>query len=229
MVCNYEVVYRNKKTGKIVEWEELSSKDREALSGEFTKLFNTTLNIFLQKNLSKGALKLAVYIWGVMVYCNRYYYDRSKAAKMLNIQPTNISGALIELVNNDFCVPAPEEKSNVYIVNPNIAFKGTENDRAITQQYYWKLKCQMNQPPQKTAVKPVVAQFNNASIERQTLVQYLLTNSDSKNCVYKQVNDIVQDTGISKPSVIKFLKFMEEQKVITRPQRGLIKIIGELN
>lgn len=228
MTCDYEVVYRNKKTGKILEWEELSPKDHESLSGEFAKLFNAIINTFFQMNLSKGALKLAVYMWVAMVYCNRYYYDRSKAAKVLNTQPTNVSEALTELVNNDFCVPAPEEKANVYIVNPDIAFKGTEEDRTITRKYYQKLKFQMDQPVQKISIKPEVAQFIGLSDERQTLVQYLLTNSDDKDCVYKQVNEIVQNTGISKPSVIRFLKFMEEQKIITRPRRGLIKIIGEL-
>lgn len=228
MTCDYEVVYRNKKTGKILEWEELSLKDQELLSGEFAKLFNAIINTFFQINLSKGALKLAVYMWVAMVYCNRYYCDRSKAAKVLNIQSSHISEALTELVNNDFCVPALDEKANVYIVNPDIAFKGTEEDRAITRKYYQKLKFQMSQPSQKTCVKPAVTQFINASDERQKLVHYLQTNSDDKDCVYKQVNEIVQGTGISKPSVIRFLKFMEEQKIINRPRRGLIKIIGEL-
>lgn len=227
MVCDYEIVYRNKKTGKIMEWGELSSDERESLSGEFAKLFNAIINTFFKMDLSKGALKLAVYIWVAMIYCNRYYCDRTKTAKTLNMQLSHISEALKELINNDFCVPAPEEKANLYIVNPDIAFKGTEEDRVITRKYYQKLKYHMEQPSQKVAIKSAVAQFIGLSDERQKLVQYLQKNSDNKKCVYKQVNEIVQDTNISKPLVIKFLKFMEEQKVITRPRRGLIKITGE--
>lgn len=228
MTRKIRVAYIDAETNQEIQWEDMTSDERASLSGEFAKLFNAIINTFFQMDLSKGALKLAVYMWVAMVYCNRYYYDRPKAAKVLNIQPTNISESLRELVDNNFCVPALDEKANVYIINPDIAFKGTEEDRAITQRYYWKLKCQMSQPSQKTRVKPAVAQFINASEERQKLVHYLQANSDDKDCVYKQVNEIVQNTGISKPSVIRFLKFMEEQKIINRPRRGLIKIIGEL-
>lgn len=228
MTRKIRLAYIDVETNQEIQWEDMTPDERASLSGEFAKLFNAIINTFFSMDLSKGALKLAVYMWVAMVYCNRYYYDRPKAAKVLGIQPSHVSEALTELVDNDFCVLAPNEKSNVYIVNPDIAFKGTENDRAITQRYYWKLKCQMSQPSQKTRVKPAVTQFIRASDERQTLSQYLQMNSDGKGCVYKQVNEIVQDTGISKPSVIRFLKFMEEQKIINRPRRGLIKIIGEL-
>lgn len=74
-----------------------------------------------------------------------------------------------------------------------------------------------------------VIEFIELSEQRQTLVQYLQRNSDGKNCVYKQVKEIVQDTNISKPSVIKFLKFMEECQIISRPRRGLIKILKQFN
>lgn len=228
MTRKIRLAYIDVETNQEIQWEDMTREEHESLLGEFAKLFNAIINTFFQINLSKGALKLAVYMWVAMVYCNRYYCDRPKAAKVLNIQSSHISEALTELVNNDFCVPAPEEKANVYIVNPDIAFKGTEEDRAITRKYYQKLKFQMSQPSQKTCVKPAVTQFINASDERQKLVHYLQTNSDDKDCVYKQVNEIVQGTGISKPSVIRFLKFMEEQKIINRPRRGLIKIIGEL-
>ena len=228
MTRKIRVAYIDVETNQEIQWEDMTHEEHESLLGEFAKLFNAIINTFLQMNLSKAALKLAIYMWVAMIYCNRYYYDRPKAAKVLNIQPTNISGALTELIDNDFCVPALDEKANVYIVNPDIAFKGTEEDRVITRKYYQKLKYQMSQPTQKSAVKPIVGQFIRASDERQKLSQYLQANSDDKDCVYKQVNEIVQNTGISKPSVIKFLKFMEEQKIITRPRRGLIKIIGEL-
>ena len=228
MTRKIRLAYIDTETNQEITWEELSSDERESLSGEFVKLFTMIINTFFKRDLSKGALKLAIYIWVAMIYCNRYYCDRPKAAKVLNMQSPNFTIAMSELIDNDFCVPAPEEKANLYIVNPDIAFKGTEEDRVITRKYYQKLKYQMSQPTQKSAVKPIVGQFIRASDERQKLSQYLQANSDDKDCVYKQVNEIVQNTGISKPSVIKFLKFMEEQKIITRPRRGLIKIIGEL-
>lgn len=227
MTRKIRLAWVDAETNQEIQWEDMTSDERESLSGEFAKLFNAIIDSFFKQDLSKGALKLSIYIWVAMVYCNRYYYDRTKAAKVLNIQPSNVSGALTELVNNNFCVPAPDEKSTVYIVNPDIAFKGTEGDRAITRRYYQKLRYQMDQPPQNTAVNPAVAQFIGLSEERQKLAHYLQANSDDKKCVYKQVNEIVQSTGVSKPSVIKFLKFMEDQKVISRPRRGLIKVIGE--
>lgn len=229
MTRKIRLAYIDEETNQEIKWEDMTSDEKKSLSGEFVKLFNTIVRIFFKKDLSKGALKLAVYIWVTMIYCNRYYCDRAKAAKILNTQRSHISEALKELVDNDFCVPAPEEKSTVYIVNPDIAFKGTEEDKVITQKYYQKLKHRMSQTPQRNIpLNPAVKQFIEASDERQILVQYLQMNSDGKNCVYKQVNEIVQDANISKPSVIKFLKFMEEQKVISRPHRGLIEIIGRL-
>ena len=229
MTRKIRVAYIDTETNQEVAWEELSSDERESLSGEFVKLFTVIINTFFKKDLSKGALKLAIYIWAAMIYCNRYYCDRPKAAKVLNMQLSHVSEGLKELIDNDFCVPAPEEKSNLYIINPNIAFKGTEEDRVITRKYYQKLKHEMEQSSQqKSAVKPIVGQFIRASDERQKLSQYLQANIDDKGCVCKQVNEIVQNTGISKPSVIRFLKFMEEQKIISRPRRGLIKVIGEL-
>lgn len=48
------------------------------------------------------------------------------------------------------------------------------------------------------------------------LSNYLMHQADSKFTVYRQVNKMVTDTGISKMTIIPFLKWLEQNGFIVR-------------
>ena len=247
IVKEYVPVYYDADTGAIVD--DLSPQEKQQADAEattkFSKAFPALLNIAkLSLTMHKSTFALLIYVLTVMSFGNKFYYRRNVIAKELGLSPSAITVAFQELVKQGFCIPAGKDK--LCIVNPTYAFRGV--NPASTQSWYNKLAYEsstlhksssQNQPltSQKSSQPTVSVQSALKSSERYGLnkkvqiVTYLLNQRDSSNCVNKQVNQLVEELGISKVTIIGVLKILQSQGYIDRPSRGKIVLLkaNELN
>lgn len=53
---------------------------------------------------------------------------------------------------------------------------------------------------------------------------YLINSADANQTVYRTIKDMTADTGVSKMTIIPFLKFLETHNFIVKVKRGVIRI-----
>lgn len=246
IVKEYVPVYYDADTGEVVNDlspQEKQQADTEA-TNKFSKAFPALLGIAkLSLTMHKSTFALLIYVLTVMSFGNKFYYRRNAIAKELGLSPAAVTVAFQELVKHDFCLPVGKDK--LCLVNPRYAFRGVNS--ASTQRWYNKLAYELStqskssdqnqpsesqNPPESQSVQSALKSSEQYGVNKKVqIVKYLLYQQDESNCVNKQVNQIVEELGISKVTVISMLKMLQAQGYINRPSRGKIVLLksNELN
>lgn len=74
-------------------------------------------------------------------------------------------------------------------------------------------------------LQQVLQNSKNYKINKKIhFIQYLLEVSDESGNIYKQITHMVQDTGITKVTIIATLKVLQQENYITRICRGHYKL-----
>lgn len=249
IVKEYIPVYYDADTGTVIN--DLSPQEKQRADAEattkFSKAFPTLLDIAkLSLTMHKSTFALLIYVLTVMSFGNKFYYRRNVIAKELGLSPAAITVAFQELVKQDFCVAVGKDK--LCLVNPRYAFRGV--NPASTQSWYNKLtyesstshksadQKQSATSQEQTPSQPTVSVQSALKSSEQyglnkkiQIVKYLLSQRNESNCVNKQVNQLVEELGISKVTIIAMLKMLQSQGYIDRPSRGKIILlkVDELN
>lgn len=236
IVKEYVPVYYNADTGELIS--DLSPQEKQKADTEaatkFSKAFPTLLNIAkLSLTLHKSTFALLLYVLSVMSFGNKFYYRRNLIAKELGLSPAAITIAFQELVKYDFCVAIGKDR--LCLVNPLYAFRGVSS--TSTQRWYNKLayesiskktsvdnssSSESSPVSVQSALKASTTYGDNRKIR---IIDYLLNQRDKFNCVNKQVNQLANELGISKATIIPTLKLLQTNNYIERPSRGKIQIL----
>lgn len=243
VVKEYVPVYYDADTGAVIN--DLSPQEKQQADAEattkFSKAFPALLDIAkLSLTMHKSTFALLIYVLTVMSFGNKFYYRRNVIAKELGLSPAAITVAFQELLKQDFCVAVGKDK--LCLVNPRYAFRGV--NPASTQSWYNKLtyesstshksadQKQSATSQEQTPSQPAVSVQSALKSSEQyglnkkiQIVKHLLSQRDESNCVNKQVNQLVEELGISKVTIIGVLKMLQSQGYIDRPSRGKIILL----
>lgn len=215
----YTPTYFDVDTGEVLE--NLSPLEKRKATHQFFKGINTGFEKLAKLPLSKMAYRLSDYILSVMDYNNKFYYDCGEFSSKLSCQCSAISAAIKELLSIEFCVPVEEK---LYLVNPEFGFRGADSSkiqRWFNSLYQIHLK-QKKLHQTNTTEQILLEKLKSAKL--LAVSQYLVKSANDSHEVNKQVIEIVNDTNVSKMTIIPFLKLLEKQNFISRPQQGLIRL-----
>lgn len=215
----YTPTYFDVDTGEILE--NLSPVEKRKATIQFFKGIPSGFEKLATLPLSKMAYRLSDYILSVMDYNNKFYYSCSEFSSKLSFPCSAVSAAIKELISIKFCVPVEEK---LYLVNPEFGFRGSDS-RKIQKWFnslYQNYLKQQQIHQINTAEKFLLEKLNSTKL--LSVSKYLVKSANDSYEVHKQIIDIVNDTNVSKMTIIPFLKLLVQHKFISRPQQGLIKL-----
>lgn len=237
-----KVIFIDAETGEQITPTEQEMKQ---VTKKFFKGFNTGMLKLAKKNLSKVAGRLALYMLSTMAYQNVFNYQCNSIALKLKLKPSAVSLAFHELLDFNFLVPTSDSPKE-YLINPEFGFRGS-NPKPTQDRFNFLLKTftqkredDFFEKTEKTFSDEPLKQQQTANFEelkhlltrsqkygessKQKIMNYLLSLADHNQTVFKQIKDMVADLNISKMTIIPFLHFLENTNLISRPERGLIKL-----
>ena len=239
IIKEYVPVYYDADTGEVID--NLSFQEKQQIDDEydtkFCKVFSNIVDLAKSSlSMRKSTFALMLYIISNMSFGNKFYYKRNLIARALGISPSALSISIQELVKYNFCIPVGNDK--LWVVNPSYAFCG--NNATAVQRWYNKLQNDASKekvktysqkvkseiiPPVKQTEFAMVASKKYGHNKKVAIVNYLLKAADTQHVVHKQVNQMVQDLGITKATVIPTLKLLAAEGYIHRPCRGVVQLL----
>lgn len=207
------------------QWYNLIEDSNECFNG-----INTGFEKLATLPLSKMAYRLVNYILSIMDCNNKFYYSCSEFSSKLKCHCSAVSAAIKELISIKFCVPVEEK---LYLVNPEFGFRGADSSNiqkwfdSLSQTHLQKINTA--EKVKQTANYEELKQLLNMSQKygdsaKQKIMKYLISLADNNHTVFKQIKDMTADLKISKVTIIPFLQFLENLKLISRPERGIIRL-----
>lgn len=239
-----KVIFIDADTGEQITPTEQEMKQ---VTKKFFKGFNTGMLNLAKKNLSKVAGRLALYMLSTMAYQNVFTYHCNSIALKLKLKPSAVSLAFHELLDFNFLVPDSDSQKD-YVINPKFGFRGS-NPKPTQDKFDFLLKSfsqkrenDFFKKAEKTFTEEKVKQTANyeelkqlltlsqkyGDSAKQKIMKYLISLADNNHTVFKQIKDMTADLKISKVTIIPFLQFLENLKLISRPERGIIRLSQNL-